>query len=58
MKCITEYKKKVQELNDKQTVHSSRLDFQEYLKELNKLDIELLMSIRKEKNILVYSTIF
>lgn len=61
---ITEYKKKVKELNESyrerltKAPNAKNRHFKKYLKELALLDEELVRSIRHEKGIAVWSIIF
>lgn len=64
MKCVTEYKKKVDKLNDEYhkrlgaALNVQNKDFIEYLDKLAALDLELIMAIRREKKVAVYSSFY
>lgn len=64
MKCIDEYKKKVREINERydprlrKARNANDKNFKAYLKELEIADTELVIAIRKENGISVWSMTF
>lgn len=65
MKCITEYKKKVNELNDQyhkrfttDDKYEARKAFVEYHEKLNELSRKLIVKIQAEKKIAIFTSAY